>query len=250
LAEEPDLISIDAPLSLPRGRVSVSDDSPCHAEGGIVRDAERILWSRGIRVYPALIRQMQGLTSRGIQLAKKFREYGIPVIESYPGAAQDVLNIPRKKLDEDLLARGLRQFGYQFSGRKSHDELDAITSALVGHFYLANKYEALGADDEGYMINPSSHSMSWNPPPKRHIVVSLVGLPGAGKTTLSRTLESSLGWEIFILGDALRAHANKDAVLRSSLESGQMAPECLVSDLVSQAIEKADGCNSHTEQTL
>ena len=127
-AAKPDLVSIDAPLSLPRGRKSVSDDSPCRKEGGIVRDAERILWSRGIRVYPALIRQMQGLTKRGIELTKILEAEGISVIESYPGAAQDILNIPRKRMDETLLLRGLTQFGYEIQGEKTHDELDAITS--------------------------------------------------------------------------------------------------------------------------
>ena len=38
------LIWVDAPLSLPRGRKSVSDASPCRKTGGIVRDAERVLW--------------------------------------------------------------------------------------------------------------------------------------------------------------------------------------------------------------
>ncbi len=161
LSVKPDLVSIDAPLSLPRGRTSVSDDSPCRKLGGIVRDAERILWSRHIRVYPALIKQMQRLTARGIALAKELELHGIRVIESYPGAAQDVLNIPRKKDDQTLLEEGLRQFGYEFASGLSHDELDAITSALVGHFYLAGSFEAIGADDEGYMINPRIANMRW-----------------------------------------------------------------------------------------
>lgn len=112
LSARPDLVSIDAPLSLPRGRISVSDDSPCREKGGIVRDAERILWSRGIPVYPSLIRHMQGLTLRGITLARRLRESGIPVIESYPGAAQDILGIPRKRVDLNILRRGLEEFGF------------------------------------------------------------------------------------------------------------------------------------------
>ena len=156
-----------------------------------MRDAERILWARGIRVYPALIRQMQGLTKRGIELTEKLEGHGIPVIESYPGAAQDILNIPRKRLDETLLLRGLRQFGYQITGKKCHDELDAITSALVGHFYLADQYEAIGADDEGDMIIPRS-AMAWPSgrsfSHRRRRTAVLVGLPGAGKTTLSRAI--------------------------------------------------------------
>jgi uncharacterized protein YprB with RNaseH-like and TPR domain/predicted nuclease with RNAse H fold len=90
LAAEPAVISIDAPLCLPRGRRSVTDDSPCRQVGGIVRQVERVLWSRGIPVYPALIKHMQGLTRRGMDLARCFQERGLTVIESYPGAAQDI----------------------------------------------------------------------------------------------------------------------------------------------------------------
>jgi len=157
----PDLVSIDAPLSLPRGRFAVGDDSPCRATGGIVRQAERVLWSRGIRVYPALIRHMQGLTARGIALSQRLRGVGIPVIESYPGAAQDVLGIARKGVSIAILERGLCDFGFTLPQELSHDELDAVTCALVGHFYLAQRYEAIGADDEGYMIIPQSNAIRW-----------------------------------------------------------------------------------------
>ncbi|MCI0378872.1 MAG: DUF429 domain-containing protein [Gemmataceae bacterium] len=162
-AAKPDLVSIDAPLSLPRGRVSVSDDSPCRKIGGIVRDAERKLWARGIRVYPALIRNMQGLTQRGMTLSMELQSAGIPVIESYPGAAQDILGIARKRDDAQHLHRGLRQFGFRIRGDKSHDELDAITSALVGYFYLAGEYEGVGAEDEGFLIIPRwTSAMRWS----------------------------------------------------------------------------------------
>jgi uncharacterized protein YprB with RNaseH-like and TPR domain/predicted nuclease with RNAse H fold len=160
---KPDLVSIDAPLSLPRGRFSVSDESPCRKTGGIVRDAERILWSKGIRVYPALIRNMQGLTERGIRLTGELNHAGIAVIESYPGAAQDILGIARKRDDPQHLRRGLRQFGFQIRGEQTHDELDAITSALVGYFYLAGDYEGIGAEDEGYLIVPKwTAAMRWS----------------------------------------------------------------------------------------
>lgn len=39
----------------------------------------------------------------------------------------------------------------------THDELDALTSALVGYFYLPGSCEAIGNATEGYLIlqNPS-----------------------------------------------------------------------------------------------
>ena len=204
VAAKPDLVSIDAPLFLPRGRTSVSDDSPCR-KFGIVRDAERILWSRRIPVYPALLRQMQGLTKRGMELANRLRVGGIEVIESYPGAAQDILGIPRKGLDLGLLGRGLQQFGFEISGSGSHDELDAVTSALVGYFYLADSYEGLGADDEGFMIVPKwtdcMRSEGLDDIKHSQGAIALTGMPGSGKATVGRA-RSTWAREDLGTGDA------------------------------------------------
>ncbi|MGI0017042.1 MAG: hypothetical protein ACREBU_26765, partial [Nitrososphaera sp.] len=104
---------------------------------------------------------MRALTMRGIRLAKTLRDKGVHVIESYPGAAQDVLLIPRKKASTAELKWGLIRAGFKgdwINGRIGHDELDAITSALVGLFYLAGEYVALGNPKEDYLIIPrTSH---------------------------------------------------------------------------------------------
>lgn len=246
IAAEPDIVSIDAPLSLPRGRRSVSDDSPCREKGGIVRCAERVLWSRRIPVYPSLIRHMQGLTRRGIALTGKLRKQGIPVIESYPGAAQDVLGIPRKGVDEALLALGLNEFGYHVPQGITHDELDAITSALVGYVFLAGEYEAIGADDEGYMILPiSTSAMRWSNGPMNGKsgprAICLAGLPGSGKTTLARGLSSQLRCKALFLGHELRVHAKNAPQLAEELACGKLAPEALVEHIVSQVATDAQG---------
>jgi predicted nuclease with RNAse H fold len=150
------LISIDSSLSLPAGRCCVHDSCECR-KFGIMRECERILRKRGIRVYPTLIKSMQNLTVRGMGLARRFRKAGYIVIESYPGAAQDILQFPRKKIDLRQLETDLMSMGIiPRSDREpvNHDQLDALTSALVGYFYLSGMYEVIGNEAEGYLIIP------------------------------------------------------------------------------------------------
>ena len=123
-----------------------------------MRECERILKRRGINVYPCLIPSMQKLTLRGMNLTKAFEEKGVQVIESYPGAAQDILGFPRKRIDLKALEVDLMNMGIKPHSDKeviSHDELDALTSALVGYFYLAGMYEAIGNPEEKYLIIPN-----------------------------------------------------------------------------------------------
>jgi len=205
---KPDLVSIDSPLSLPKGRISVDEEDPGRRAFGITRECERILKKRGVNVYPSLIRSMQALTARGIRLANHFRSLGVPVIESYPGAAQDIMNIPRKRADLTLLKAGLAEFGisgvFEYQD-VSHDELDAITSAAVGLFFMSGKFEALGNEDEEYLIIPDMKP-GRNPWGKRR-VVGLSGPISSGKTTAGKHLES-LGF----------AYGRYSQVLRSMLQ--------------------------------
>jgi len=157
MSVRPAVISIDSPLSLPKNRCCADDSCECR-KYGITRECERILKKRGINVYPCLIKSMQKLTLRGIKLAKLFEKQGFEVIESYPGAAQDILGIPRKRVNLKELETDLRNMGTKVSSERetiTHDELDALTSALVGYFYLAGDYEAIGNIDEEYLIIPS-----------------------------------------------------------------------------------------------
>lgn len=191
LAACPHLVSIDSPLSLPVGRTVVTDDDPNRKAYGITRYCERVLKKRGINVYPSLIRSMQNLTARGIRLAHRFRELGVPVIESYPGAAQDIINIPRKRASLAMLKTGLVEFGIRgdfVDQPVSHDELDAITSALVGVFFWSGKFEALGNEDEEYLIIPDIQPDTnvW----QHRKIVGLSGLIGSGKTSVGQFLRN------------------------------------------------------------
>ena len=153
---KPALVSIDCPLSLPYGRISVFDDDPGRNEFGILRQSDRDLLRRGIRCYPPLLKSMQKLTLRGITLARRITDMGYPVIETFPGGVQDILGISRKQYGPDLLLRGLQQLGIMNLDSKpiSHDELDAVTAAIAGLYYLAGFYDQVGNEQEGYIILP------------------------------------------------------------------------------------------------
>lgn len=215
-----DLISIDSPLSIPKGRTTFFDDDPHRDEFGITRQCERLLKRRGISSYPCLIRSMQKLTQRGMQLAQKIRKLGIPVIESYPGAAQDIMAIPRKQAGLDYLVEGLKEFGVTgdfIHTPVSHDELDAITSAVVGHFFWVGMYEGLGNQDEEYLIIPDLNANY-----KKWLSRKIIGISGSiasGKTTLAEYLANQ-GYTYVrysqVLKDMLEKKGNKPS--RSALQ--------------------------------
>lgn len=193
LKYHPKVVSIDSPLSYPEGRDCTDPNCECK-KYGITRYCERLLSSFGIGVYPCLIPSMVNLTNRGISLAKKIRKLGIEVIESYPGVAQDILNIRRKQNGLEHLKNSYKSFGligdYLSNIKISHDELDAVSSALVGLFYINNQFVPLGNKNEGYLIVPNVST-----PPIHPIVIGLTGQIATGKTTLSEYLRFKHGFK-------------------------------------------------------
>ena len=195
----PDIVSIDSPLAYPKGRCCSGKDCEC-SKYGIMRNSERLLRHFGITVYPCLIDSMVNLTTRGMKLAKILRNMGYTVIESYPGVAQDVLMIPRKgKTVEQFyhLKQGLASFGIIGdlidNSDISHDEVDAITSALVGYFYLNEQYVGLGNEEEDYLIVPRIQEELLN----KRLIIGLSGETGAGKTTVAMYLQFKYGMKYF-----------------------------------------------------
>jgi predicted nuclease with RNAse H fold len=147
---KPDVVAIDAPLALPHGRESLSKRSNIH-----LRECDRELLKRGIKFLPLTLGPMRQLTERGIWLRADLESKGMTVIETYPGAAQDILHIPRKGKGLDLLTEGLVLAGVNgLAHGMSGDELDAVTCALVGIMYLKGEYLAIGDPDEMLMILP------------------------------------------------------------------------------------------------
>lgn len=216
LKYNPKIVSIDSPLSYPEGRDCTEPNCECH-KYGITRYCERLLSSFGIGVYPCLIPSMEKLTNRGIALAKKIRDLGIEVIESYPGVAQDILNIRRKQNGIEHLKNSYKNFGimgdYLTAQKISHDELDAISSALVGQFYLNNQYVALGNHKENFLIVPSVA-----PAPNPAVVIGLTGEIATGKTTLAEYLCFKHGFKSLRYSQVIRKLYSCDGS-RSTLQS-------------------------------
>jgi predicted nuclease with RNAse H fold len=154
--DNPALIAVDAPLNLPPGRKSIEDKNGEH-----FRACDRELLRRGIRFFPITLGPMRLLTARGIRLKRILAKCGYRVVEVYPGAAQDRWNIGRKQDGLSKLRKGLQRLGVKGLGKRmSGDELDAVTAALVGQWFLRGKAEVLGNFRHGAIIIPYTKEMA------------------------------------------------------------------------------------------
>jgi predicted nuclease with RNAse H fold len=148
--ENPDLIAIDAPLTLPPGRKSIDERNNSH-----YRPCDRELRRRKIPFFPITLGPMRVLTRRGIKLRKILEGEGFRVVEIYPGGAQDVWSIPRARHSLSGLREGLRKRGITGLKKQCTDhELDAASGALVGYLFLQGKAEVYGDFESGAIIMP------------------------------------------------------------------------------------------------
>jgi predicted nuclease with RNAse H fold len=139
---KPDLVTIDAPLSLPNGRTTIHD-----RDGEHFRDCDRELQRRRIRFFPITLGPMRILTERGMVLKTKIEVMGYRAVECFPGGAQDVWGIPRQHRDIIGLRAGLGRLGVKgLADETTSDELDAVTAALVGRWFLLGRGEMLGGE--------------------------------------------------------------------------------------------------------
>ncbi len=93
--EKPNLVTIDAPLSLPPGRKSIHQKNGQH-----FRPCDLELRRRKIRFFPITLGPMRILTERGVALKSSIENKGFPVVEIYPGGAQDIWGISRARSTE------------------------------------------------------------------------------------------------------------------------------------------------------
>ncbi len=145
---KPEVVAVDAPLSLPAGRKSIEERTNVH-----LRECDKELQRRGIKFFPITLGPMRRLTTRGIRLKKILEEKHFKVIEVYPGGAQDVLKIPRKQEGLEELKSGLEKLKITgLTDRMNDHELDAVTCAYVGKLFLEGKAVAYGAAEQTIMM--------------------------------------------------------------------------------------------------
>jgi len=148
--EKAELVAIDAPLTLPPGRKSISQKSRFH-----LRLCDEELKRRKIPFFPITLGPMRSLTERGMKLRSDLQEEGFRVIEVYPGGAQDIWKIPRVKHNLAALRKGLQRLGVLgLREEATGHELDAVTAALVGLLFLQGKAEVYGDFVRGAIIMP------------------------------------------------------------------------------------------------
>jgi predicted nuclease with RNAse H fold len=145
---EPQLVAVDAPLSLPKGRKTIEERTSIH-----LRECDKELLRRGIRFFPVTLGPMRKLTSRGIELRRILERKHLKVIEVYPGGAQDILGIPRKQKGLGNLRNGLKQLKIEgLTDGMSDHELDAVTCAYVGKLFLEGKTETYGTPRQAIIM--------------------------------------------------------------------------------------------------
>lgn len=160
----PQVIAIDAPLSLPAGLCCLERSCPCKTKfERKSRQCDQELRLQEIPCYPTSKKTfIKDLIERGIKLRNKLSQRGFQVIEVYPYASKVRLfgkAMPRKTtpkgtvfLKEHLksLLPGFKPYLNMFD----HDLCDAAMAAYTAFLYYRNLTDALGDSEEGLIFIP------------------------------------------------------------------------------------------------
>lgn len=138
---KPAIIAVDAPFTLPKS--------------GIFRKADREMIRRGYRVFPPSLRAMKKLTKRAMKLNKLIAKSGYETTEVHPTSTRKALSMPSK--DWGKIQTILKRIGLEGDIKEhvlTYHEIDAVTTALTAYLHIKSRTEALGDEEEGYIIVP------------------------------------------------------------------------------------------------
>jgi len=161
----PQVIAIDAPLSLPLGLCCLEESCGCQPTAGRKsRQCDQELRQQGIPCYPTSKKTfIKGLIYRGIELKNNLCQQGFQIIEIYPYASKVRLFgkvIPRKTTSQGMAflrrrLEGLLPSLKPWLGGFDHDLCDAAIAAYTAFLYGQNMADALGNSEEGLIFIPS-----------------------------------------------------------------------------------------------
>lgn len=163
----PQVIAIDAPLSLPLGLCCLEEGCHCRPTSSKKnRQCDQELRRRGIPCYPTTKRTfIKDLIYRGIELKTDIGhelKHASQVIEVYPFASKVRLfgkTLPPKTTKQGISFLRDRLVEILPSlrpclGMLNHDLCDAAVAAYTGLLYHRNRAEALGDCEEGLIFIP------------------------------------------------------------------------------------------------
>lgn len=139
LAARPQVVAIDAPLSLPKH--------------GVLRRADREMHRRGFPVLPPLYPAMKELTLRGQRLAQSLRCLGLEVIEVHPTSTAKVLGLSKEPNSIRSYLGSIRMGGLD---ELSEHEIDAILAAITAALYAKGQFQQVGDPEEGFIVLPEA----------------------------------------------------------------------------------------------
>jgi predicted nuclease with RNAse H fold len=162
----PEIVAIDAPLSLPSGFCCLDEDCMCHLQSREKRRlSERELARSGIPCYfttkKSIIKKMVG---RAVNLKRELEGLGYTVIEVYPYASKVCLfgtPVPRKTTTEGLawLRNRIKSLiNYPEIPSWNHDLCDAALAAYTGYLYVKGDVDMVGDVGEGLIYIPKGNS--------------------------------------------------------------------------------------------
>ena len=160
----PEIIAIDAPLSLPMGLCCLEEICPCQAKFHRKnRQCDQELRQQGIPCYPTTKKTfIKPLIYRGIQLKNKLCQMGFKIIEVYPYASKVRLfgkAMPRKTTPQGIaflkarlkeLLPALKPYLRMFD----HNLCDAAIAAYTAFLHCQNMADAVGNEEEGLIFIP------------------------------------------------------------------------------------------------
>ena len=164
----PEVIAIDAPLSLPLGLCCLEENCACQPKFDRKnRQCDQELRRRGIPCYPTSKKTfIKDLIYRGIELKNRLCQQGFQVIEVYPYASKVRLfgkAIPRKTTPQGIAflkerLRSILPTLKPYLDIFDHNLCDAAIAAYTALLFCWNMVDALGSSEEGLIFIPSTSS--------------------------------------------------------------------------------------------